>query len=203
MEEPVRISAVEPVARSFRAVSAILFSNFTAGKWFVMGFCAFLAQLGQGARFNFNTSFPGPGDFGGQEQEDIKNWFFQYQELIIIMGVLVVLLGLALAVLFIWLSSRGQFMFLENVLSNRAAVVEPWHRFRAQANSLFRMRVVLIVLGTLGSVLTLGLCAAIAYPDIKAWELSTSGVVAIVLAVLVMLLVWLTYALLESASRAG
>jgi hypothetical protein len=57
----------------------------------------------------------------------------------------------------LWLSSRGKFMFLDGVVRDRAAVVEPWHRYRESANSLFVFRVVLSVIVLLGLTLVLGL----------------------------------------------
>ena len=50
--------------------------------------------------------------------------------------------GLAVAAL--WVSSRGRFMFLDNVVHNRALVVDPWKRFRKQGNSLFLFSLALI-----------------------------------------------------------
>ena len=48
-----------------------------------------------------------------------------------------------LMVVFIWLNSRGKFMFLYCVALNRAEVAEPWNRFGTQANSLFWFRLAL------------------------------------------------------------
>jgi hypothetical protein len=55
--------------------------------------------------------------------------------------VLVAVLLIALAVLLTWLSSRGKFMLLDNVVHNRAEVVLPWQRFKALGNSLFVWRI--------------------------------------------------------------
>ena len=62
-----------------------------------------------------------------------------------------VLLIMVLAVL--WVSSRGKFMFLDNVVYQRALVVDPWKRFKRQGDSLFLFRIafflicVLLMLG--------------------------------------------------------
>ena len=55
-------------------------------------------------------------------------------------GVLIVciltLVAIALLV-FMWISSRGKFIFLDGVVHERAAIVEPWKRFAREGNSLF------------------------------------------------------------------
>jgi hypothetical protein len=52
------------------------------------------------------------------------------------------LLLLAVILVVLWVSARGKFMFLDNVVHDRALVVAPWHRFRHQGNSLFAFTLV-------------------------------------------------------------
>jgi hypothetical protein len=61
---------------------------------------------------------------------------------------------------FLWLNSRGKFMFLHCVALDRAEVVEPWHRWTRQGNSLFLFRLVLSLIATV-LTLPLGLIAVI------------------------------------------
>jgi hypothetical protein len=49
-------------------------------------------------------------------------------------------IGLILAIVLLWLSSRGRFMFLYCLATNKAEVKIPWRRFRGHANSLFLFR---------------------------------------------------------------
>src|SRR5205814_3468739 len=42
-----------------------------------------------------------------------------------------------LIVLFMWLSSRGRFIFLDCVVKNRGAIVVPWREYRREGNSYF------------------------------------------------------------------
>ena len=37
-----------------------------------------------------------------------------------------------------WLSARGKFMFLDNVVRGQARVVAPWYEYRKEGNSFFR-----------------------------------------------------------------
>jgi hypothetical protein len=61
-------------------------------------------------------------------------WFF-----VIMLGLAVVIV---VGIILTWLSSRGKFMFLDNVVHERAKVVQPWHQFRREGNSLFLWRFV-------------------------------------------------------------
>ena len=51
----------------------------------------------------------------------------------------------AILVLVLWLSSRSKMIYLDNVVHNRAQIVEPWHRLRDLGNSLFLWRLGFIV----------------------------------------------------------
>ena len=69
-------------------------------------------------------------------------------------AILLVLFVVALWLVMLWLNSRGKFMFLHCVALDKAEVAEPWSKFVNEANSLFRFR---IVLGLIGMILTLPL----------------------------------------------
>jgi len=139
------ISATEPIHRAISWTEQVLFKPFAIGKWFVLGFCAFLAQLGQGG-YNFRG-----GDAFRQSDADANNafadigaWMSAHRALTITLGAGILVVVLGLIVLFMWLSSRGQFMFLDGVARNRAEVREPWHCFRDLGNRLFRFRLALL-----------------------------------------------------------
>lgn len=61
--------------------------------------------------------------------------------------VIVVVLTVGFGLLIAWLNSRGKFMFLHCVATNKAEVKVPWHKFRRQGNSLFLFRIVLGIIG--------------------------------------------------------
>ena len=56
---------------------------------------------------------------------------------LILLGVLAVI---AIALVVLWVSSRAKFIFLDNVVHNRAHIVEPWHRLKGRGDSLFLWR---------------------------------------------------------------
>ncbi len=69
------------------------------------------------------------------------NWLLEHSFWfsLIIIGIF---LAIAIMIVFTWLSSRGSFMFLDNVIHSRAEVVKPWHEFKEQGNSLFVWRLI-------------------------------------------------------------
>ena len=71
----------------------------------------------------------------------------------------VVVIGLGFWLLFLWLNSRGKFMFLHCVALDQAEVSKPWSQFAHEGNSLFLFR---LGLGLIGWVLTLPLVVMIA-----------------------------------------
>lgn len=139
-----------PLSRGWNHMKKALFQPFDLGKWFIIGFTAFLAALLDGAS-------PG-GSGSGNYSERYKHHHFDWEEFanypniawewlmthtlwftLIIIGVFFLI---ALSILLTWLSSRGKFMFLDNVINDRAEVVKPWHDFSRQGNSLFIWRLV-------------------------------------------------------------
>jgi len=67
----------------------------------------------------------------------------------VIAFVVLILIGL----LVVWLNSRGRFMFLHCVATNKAEVSIPWHKFKKQGNSLFLFRIVLGIISFIVVVL--------------------------------------------------
>ena len=158
-EQLNRVSVLDPVTPAIDRVKLILFKPFDLRKWFVIGFCAWLAYLGGGG-----GGGGGGGRGGGppynvphkqsEATEQIKegietarnyvsNNMYWILPVIVTVVVLVILIGLLVA----WLNSRGRFMFLHCVATNRAEVSIPWRKFRQQGNSLFLFRIVLGIIG--------------------------------------------------------
>lgn len=240
------ISVADPISRAFERTKTILFSPFDLGKWFTLGFCAFLANLGRGNGGNFNCNFPtgggsgggsggappggstpgwpqpggpggpgatpspwgptGTGTGGGYSSsggtytspsssgggygsgsdpfEALTQWFqsLSWSTIVLFSGI-VVLAIVGLGLLIMWLGSRGEFMFLDGVVHNRGAVVEPWKKYRRLGNSLFGFRVTVILVYLGGLLLAGGLCVAIAWPDIQAQRFEALAITAVVVGV--------------------
>ena len=156
--QPTNVSVITPVSQAIDRVKLLLFRPFDIGKWFTIGFCAWLAYLGeQGASSGFNYS---GGDHTNirHDLDQGRDFVIHNLHWIIPVAILAVVVIFALWVVFTWLNSRGKFMFLHCVALNKAEVVVPWDKFVREGNSLFWFR---LVLGLIGSVLMLPLVAII------------------------------------------
>ncbi len=143
----LNISVVKPVNRAIERTKLILFKPFDIGKWFVMGFCAWLACLNQGG-FNFHFNLPSNRQNGCEPVAGkIEDFFRTNPQLAIAIVAAVVILGILIFLLTLWLSSRGRFMFVDCVAKNKAEVKRPWTEFRSEANSLFKFNLVLSIVG--------------------------------------------------------
>ena len=177
------LSVSESLSRAFERTRKLLFQPFDLTKWLTLGLVAFLAHLGEGG-----GSLP---SLGGS---DSRRGFRQLVEFIednltpiIAVGVVVLLIALALGILITWVSSRGKFMFLDAVVHDRAAVVEPWQRFASAGNNLFWFRFWLALLGliTVGGPILAGVF--LAWGDIRAeafGERAATGLLVAMLAIL-------------------
>jgi hypothetical protein len=160
---PREINVVEPISPALERVKRVLFQPFDLGKWFVIGFCAWLAFLGEGGGFNFHVPGGGGGHGCGGENlrhefEHAKDYVLSNLDWIIPLAAFLVVIGLGLGLLILWLNSRGKFMFLHCVALDKAEVSKPWSQFTHEGNSLFLFR---LGLGLIGWVLTLPLVVLI------------------------------------------
>jgi len=123
----------------------MLFQPFDIGKWFIIGFCAWLAGLGEsGGGFNGNYNFGNDRHSHNFQETFAKVIRYVMENLYWIIPVVIVALIflLALGMVMLWLNCRGKFMFLHCVAVNRAEVKEPWQKYGRVANSLFWFRFV-------------------------------------------------------------
>ena len=140
---------IDPLNAAYRRMKAALFRPFDLGKWFALGFASWIAGWGAGwgGGFNYSSRFAGgeKGNaastfkeaMGSAFQPLIGWWADPMWRVVVIAGAILVL---ALGVLILWINSRGEFIFLDAVLHERRAIVEPWRARRTQGNSLFVWR---------------------------------------------------------------
>jgi len=143
-QRPPYVSVIDPITPAIERARQMLFRPFDLGKWFVIGFCAWLATLGQGGGPNFNFS---QGRGGGFDPGHAKEFILDNLFWIIPAALFVVILIIGLWLVFTWLSSRGRFMFLHCVARDKAEIRVPWTKFRQHSNSLFLFRIVLGLIG--------------------------------------------------------
>lgn len=135
----MNIQYLEPFSRALTRMKKALFQPFDIRKWFILGFTAFLSGLtdchgssGGRAGGDKTARWEDVMEFPQRASDwllDHPGWFA-----LIVAGACILLV---LALLAAWLSSRGKFMFLDNVVHNRAQIANPWREYRVEGNSLF------------------------------------------------------------------
>lgn len=192
------VSAVDPIGRAWERMLDICFRPFDLNKWFALGLCAFLAQLGRGGgNFPSGNGFGGGGKRQDEQLDQAFRWIQDHLTTVVLIAAGVLLLAVALGALIQWLSSRGQFMFLDGVLKDRGAVKEPWAQFRDLGNALFLFRFLLGLSGMVVLLLLLGAGAWAAWPAIQAKEFGARLVLAILVPGCLFLLVAFALGLVE------
>ena len=195
-QRPPTVSVIEPISPAFEKVKTILFSPFDLRKWFVIGFCAWLAYLGKGG-----GGGSGGGRGGGPSEAreafgEAKVFVSENLAWIIPVALIGVMLIVVVWLVFTWLSSRGRFMFLHCVAQNKDEVKVPWTKFQQHANSLFLFRIVLGLIGfaTIGLPLLLagGLIAIMIVGNIP----DIAGVFGIVMIVLVIVAIAIVFTII-------
>jgi len=163
----MQISFVEPLSRAWERMRRMLFAPFELARWLVLGFAAWLAGL---ASSDWGTKMVGNAPDSIEEHALVPFKFGELTDAIsghlvwlplILLAVLVVA---AILIALLWVSSRGKLVFLDNVVHERAAIVEPWKRLGKLGDSLFwwRLGFAVIVLGLVLAVLAVILLPAAA-----------------------------------------
>jgi hypothetical protein len=168
----MEIRFIDPFIRAWERMKTALFKPVDMNKWFVVGFTAFLSELidfgsnaGSGGNidrdFNWHDILFFPQEAWEWLQEN-PGWFV----LISMALCLLIILGIILT----WISARGKFMFLDNVIHDRALVRKPWHEFRKVGDSLFSWRIVFDLLVLVCFILYLVYCFSYLYDLYRAGE---------------------------------
>lgn len=200
MPEPsIHVSVIAPLTPAIQRVKQLLFSPFDLGTWFVLGFCVWLAELGQfrgggGTGFRF-------GDHRGASLEEIftraRDYVMDNLGWIIPLASVLFLIGVAVWLVLTWISSRGQFMLVHDVVHRRAEIAVPWTQYSSHADSLFVFRV---ILGLIGFGLMLPFAAAMIWM-LSQWAAPVERTPLPIVAVVMTALMWMGLALLLAVVR--
>lgn len=165
------ISAIDPIGRAWTLMVGSLFQPFAIGKWFSLGFCAFLATLGQGGFNGPNINIPSP-NLPGLSPSSSGPALAGIVAIVIV--VLVVVIGIWLLIL--WLSSRGRFMLIDNLVHRRSLIKQPWKEYAEIANSLCLYRIYVLLWIVVAFVVLGGLILLLIWPSIQnqQWEIGAT-----------------------------
>ena len=142
-----------PLDRALGHMRAMLFHPFSAKKWLVIAFSAWLANLGtagNGSSTRWDPSDAVREAWGASDvgllPPGLEGPFTEWGRELGLLGlsaalIAALLVGLVLlGLLVLWISSRAKFVFLECVVDDAARIREPWIRYRHEGNSLFLWR---------------------------------------------------------------
>ncbi len=161
----MNVQYVAPLQRAWARMKTILFDPFDFGKWLAIGFAAWLARLAGGGGGGGMRLGPRSGHEGVLHLRRLVRGIWEHLRAhphwlaLIVAGAMVVAL---IGILLLWLSSRGKFVFLDNVVHNHARIGEPWRRYGRLGDSLFlwRLGFVVFCLLSLAALAALALLAA-------------------------------------------
>src|SRR5688500_8140497 len=132
-----KIEIFAPFGAAYEWMKTILFRPFDLGKWLVIAFAAFLSGSWGGGLNPGRLGKWGDGDwkFRASRHGEWADWSMPgWAIALIILGGL---LALLIAVVVMWITARGRFIFTDCVVKNRAAIAEPWREYRREGNSFF------------------------------------------------------------------
>ena len=188
------ISVTDPIGRAISRAKLITFQPFDLGKWFTLGFVAFLATLDEGGGASFQGGGGGgptpPGPTSGPATapfDEVRDWVSSHLPAVILLALLVVLLVLAIWLVLLWLCSRGKFMFIEGIANNTYEVKAPWKRYKPLGDSLFKFRAAVGAIGFASVLVVLGAGLALAWPSIRDERFGGGALAAILLVVFALL----------------
>ncbi len=153
-----------PVNPAIERMREILFRPFNLKKWMAIGFCAWLAYFGRGG-YQYNRSTSHHSSLRASLAQ-ARAYVLANLGWIVPLGAGFIVLCLVLWVLFVWLQSRGAFMFLHCVVLKRGEVAAPWREYAREARSVWLFR---LGLGAAQMVLTLPVVG------IAVWEFLEMG----------------------------
>jgi hypothetical protein len=175
------ISVVDPIGPAIEHTKNVLFRPFDIGRWFVIGLGAWLAQLGSGGGPNFNLPGNGGGGGGGSGLKEALDEIYINLYWIVPLAIVIFILIIVIWLLIFWLSSRGKFMLLHCVATNRAEVKYPWRQYRTQANSLFKFNICIALLTIPAFLIPIAIGILLIIPSAEAENVFLAVIIGIIL----------------------
>ncbi len=187
-----RIEIIAPFRAAYDWMKTVLFRPFDVAQWLTIAFAAFIAGSWGGGGGNFSRlGRLGNGDwkYSATRHGDL-DWDFTPWIVAAVIGLVVIVL--LLTVVWMWVSSRGRFIFTDCVVKNRGAIGEPWREYRREGNSYFLFSL----------VIACGMFLIIAIAGVFMWICffrmrgeGGPGQVIIVIGLIVIALIWVGFSL--------
>ncbi len=150
-----QIRIIAPLEEAITLTKKILFQPFAFEKWLVLGFAAFLMR----PNIPFNLGFRSPqARWRVHQAVNLPSFSHSPTTTWVLIGI-GILFFLAFVLLLSWVSARGRFVFIDNLVHDRAAIVAPWKEYRREGNSFllfliaFSFFVLLLIGASVGFVI--------------------------------------------------
>lgn len=134
-DAPLPVEALfRSLPAAWRGMAARLFRPFDLSRWLALGFTAWLSVLGQGGC---------SADFGTWNRDttstlqNVRETVVAHAGIFGSLGLLALVLAAGVLLALLWIRCRGTFMFLDNVVRDRADVAAPWRAWAEPAHSLW------------------------------------------------------------------
>jgi hypothetical protein len=183
-----QIEVIKPFSDAFPLTKRILFQPFDLKKWFVIGFGAWLSHLGASFNYNYN----GRSDWRNMPAfQGIRDFIDQIPSWVLVSGIAILISFIcAFVIVCTWLRARGRFMFIDCLVKNRGAIIEPWREFRSEGNSYFFFAlvtglIVALVVGLAGLPFLIPIVRGMPFTEHTFYLISVIVVWAVVFVVLV------------------
>jgi hypothetical protein len=181
-----KIEIFKPFGEAFELTKKILFQPFNFEKWLVIGFAAFLTHLNGGG---FNAfRLPTNSDWAKQtfsQPDSVRSFIDQIAPVWWILIGVAVFLFIAIFVVLTWIRSRGHFIFIDCIVRNRAAIVQPWKEYRIEGNSYFVFSL-LWLLAIIGLVIVVALMIIVPAVVISRHEYSALAFLPLLLLLIIL-----------------
>jgi len=152
----MRIAYFEPLSRAWERTRVILWQPFDLTNWLLLAFAAWVAgfttDTGSAAAWRADQN-----DIGRQHWDGFDHAIdsFAASAVWIPLVILGIMVGVAFAVLLLWVTSRFKFIYLDSVIKGQAEIVKPWTTYESLGNSLFLWRLCFALACVAGAVLTM------------------------------------------------
>ncbi len=204
-----KIDYIAPLTSAWDKMITILFKPFAIEKWFVLGFIAWIALLGENGNANFNSNFSLPFDNDISNSQEIttntnspsvkgpigithdvwdnissqytKFMNYEHSTLIIVLIVIGILIIIAIGLVINWLKARFAFIFLDSVVRNDIQVVQPWKKFKQLGNSSFLWNICFGLISFLLLIISIGILIVAALPLFETLPDKTTHIIIVVI----------------------
>ncbi len=167
----MNISYSRPLELGWRRMKRRLFQPFDPTVWLALGFTAWLAQLGSsgnggsggsGYRLEQRLDVEDLGAAGSSAWDSLAGFATSTLGMVLLTLLVMGFIVIVLAVM--WVSSRGRFLFLDNLVQSRTEVARPWREYRSEGDSLFLWRIGYAVVVFLFAVAIMGSLVVLMLP---------------------------------------